>query len=492
MEMKERRQLDRIFNPRGMALFGGISKPGAFGYFIALSQIRYGYRGNLYPISSKGGEIAGRRIYKSLDEIDGPVDLASISVPAKVVPDILRDCLKHGVAGAQVHSSGFAETGDSQGIALQEEMVQIAQKGLRIVGPNCFGIHCPRGGITLLPGSNFAKKPGSVAFISQSGGVATDFGYEAQSAGLGISKVISFGNGCDVDAVQLMDYLGDDPETEYISAYIEGVKNGRRFFDSLRRVSRSKPVVIWKAGLTPLGGRAAFSHTASLAGDQKLWSGALSQAGVVSVQGLDEIIDALMAIKYLQHPGRRIALIGGGGAIGVFSCDLAHRWGMDLPTFGPQTQARLQKHFPTPGNSMANPLDTGSPVLPKEVISASAEEILKSEPVDVLIIVLLLRSLEVEVHTFMEMIGAPPPVRGSYLKEMLDILVDLKNKTGKDIVVVFENRANQEHNVDVEKVSREIRKAYQAQGIPVFASAERALRSIRHAITAVQGKCATS
>ncbi len=491
MEIEERRQLDRIFNPRGMALFGGISNPGAFGYLVALSQIRYGYRGNLYPISSKGGEIAGRRIYRSLDEVDGPVDLASISVPAKAVPGILRDCLKHGVAGAQVHSSGFAELGDSEGIALQEEVIQIAQKGLRIVGPNCFGIHCPRGGITLLPGYDFPKEPGSVAFISQSGGVASDFGYEAQSAGFGISKIISFGNGCDVDAIELMDYLEDDSETEYICAYIEGVKNGRRFFDTLHRLSLAKPVVIWKAGLTPPGGRAAFSHTASLAGDKKLWSGMLSQAGVACVQGLDEIIDAVKAIKFLQHPGRRIALIGGGGAIGVFSCDLAHRWGLDLPTFSTQTQARLRKHFPTPGNSMANPLDTGTPVLPKEIIKASAAEILTSEPVDVLILMLLLRPLEVEVHTYMEMIGVQSAVRGSYLKEMLEVLTDLKNKTGKDIVVVFENRANQIHDVDVEKMSRKIRSAYHARGIPVFASAERALRGIRHAITATQFKSAT-
>jgi acyl-CoA synthetase (NDP forming) len=492
MELEERRQLDRIFNPRAMALFGGIGSPGAFGYLTALSQIRYGYKGHLYPISAKGGEIAGHRVYKSLDEVEGPVDLASISVPAKAVPDILRDCLKHGVAGAQVHSSGFAETGDHQGNALQAEIIQIAQEGLKIVGPNCFGIHCPRGGITLLPGSNFAKEPGSAAFISQSGGVATDFGYEAQSAGLGISKVVSFGNGCDVDAIQLLDYLGDDAETEYIGAYIEGVKNGRRFFENLQRISRDKPVVIWKAGLTPLGGRAAQSHTGSLAGEQKLWRAAMSQAGAVAVQGLDEIIDALTAIKYLKHAGRRIALIGGGGAIGVFSCDLAHGWGMDLPAFSPQTQLRLRKHFPTPGNSMANPLDTGSPILPVEVISASAEEILTNESVDVLIMALLLRSIEVEVPTYMDMIGAPLPGSGNYLKEMLDLFSDLKTKTGKEIVVVFDNRANQVEHVAVEKVSRKMRMAFLAQGIPVFPSVDRALRAIRHAVAAMRSGTAVS
>ena len=488
MKLEERRKLDRMFNPRGMALFGGINNPGAFGYLIALSQIRYGYSGNLYPISSKGGEIAGRRIYKSLDEIDGPVDLASISVPAKAVPAILRDCLKHGLAGAQIHSSGFAELGNREGIALQEEVAKIAQKGLRVVGPNCFGIHSSRGGITLLPGSDFSTEPGSVAFISQSGGVATDFGYETRIAGLGLSKIISFGNGCDVDAIELLDYLADDPETACIGAYIEGVNDGHRFLRMVRRAAATKPVIIWKAGLTPLGSQAALSHTGSIAGKEKIWAGALAQAGAISAQDLDEIIDALIAIKYLKQPGRRIALIGGGGAIGVFSCDLAHQWDLQLPRFSAETQLRLRKLFPTPGNSMANPLDTGSPVIPAEIIKNSIEEILTSEPVDMLIMMLLLRPLEVEVHTFMDMIGVQPPAPGSYIKEMLEVLCELKNTSGKDIVVVFDNRANLVKDVDVEKVSREMRAKYQAQGIPVFPSAKRALRGIGHAVTNIKLK----
>ena len=154
--------------------------------------------------------------------------------------------------------------------------------------------------------------------------------------------------------------------------------------------------------------------------------------------------------------------------------------GLRLPRFSPETQRRLRKHFPTPGNSMANPLDTGSPVIAVEIIKNSIEEILISEPVDIIIMILLLRSLEVEVHAFMDMIGLQPPARGSYLKEMLDVLSDLKNKTGKDIVAVFENRARLIKDVAVEKVSREMRTAYHARGIPVFPSAERALRGIYH------------
>lgn len=481
MTETKNQQLDRIFTPRGIAVFGGINRPGAFGNLIALSLIRYGYPGKLYPISSKGGELNNHTIYKRIEDVDGPIDLASISVPAKFVPKVLRACLRQGVTGAQIHSSGFAETGTPEGIALQEEVAAIAREGIRVVGPNCFGIHSPRGGVTLLPGSDFSKEPGSLAMLSQSGGVATDFGYEARLAGIHLSKMVSFGNGCDLDAITLLDYLSTDSETDVIAAYLEGVTDGQQFLKTVRRVTREKPIVIWKAGLTPPGNRATQSHTASLAGDAKIWEGVLRQGHVIPVQGLDELMDALVALKYLKKPGSRIALVGGGGAIGVFSCDLSHRSGLTLDAFSAATQKRLRQFYPTPGNSMQNPLDTGSPVVPAEVIENSLEVILGSEPVDILIMVFLLRPLEVEVRSFMEMAGVPAGLPGAYLEEMLPVLERLKKKSNKEIIAVFENHATTIEDVDVEKTSRILRKAYQSRGIPVFPNVERALRGVRHA-----------
>jgi acyl-CoA synthetase (NDP forming) len=437
----------------------------------------------LYPISNKGGEIAGLKIYKSLSEVEGLVDLAAVSVPAKAVPEVLRDCLNHGVAGAQIHSSGFAELGTKEGIALEAEAARIAKQGLRILGPNCFGIHCPKGGITLLPGSDFSKETGHLAMISQSGGIATEFGYEAQFLGLGLSKIVSYGNGCDLEASKLLEYLADDPDTGCIAAYLEGVGKGRKFLEILREVTPHKPVVVWKAGLTPLGGRAALSHTGSMSGEAKVWEDALVQTGAVSVQGLDEMMDTVAALHYLKRGGRRIALLGGGGAIGVFSSDLAHRLGLKIPTFSKETQTRLRKFFPTPGNSVANPLDTGTPALPLETMEALAGEVLKREPVDVLIVILLLRTLEVEVPTFFEMTGQKGPPSGAYLGGLVEALSGLKQETGKDIVTVFENRAYFPEEVKVEAVSREMRRRFQSRGIPVYPSVERALRGIRHAST---------
>ena len=485
MNVEDRQQLDRMFHPRGMAFFGGVTTAAAFGQLVMLSQIRYGYPGRIYPISDKGGEISGQRIYRSLDEVDGPVDLAAVSVPARAVPAVLRDCLKHGLAGVQVHSSGFSEL-DAQGAQLERELVEISRQGLRIVGPNCFGLHCAKGGITMLPGFDFSKTTGPLSMISQSGGVATDFGYEAKFAGLGLSKIISFGNGCDLEAVQLLEYLADDPDTQCIAAYLEGIGDGAGFLRILKDLTPVKPVVIWKGGLTPLGGRAALSHTGSMGGEAGIWRGALSQAGAISVQGLDELMDALVAVKYLKTGGRGVAFLGGGGAIGVFSSDLASHWGLDVPTFSAETQTALKKYFPAPGNSVANPLDTGSPALPLETVSALASEVLNNEPVDVLVMIMLLRTLEVEMATFYEMNGLEAPVPGSYLEGLVETMAQLKKSTGKDLVVVLENRAYQEHEVAVEAVYRRSKQLFQAQGIPVYPTAERALRGIHHATSVVR------
>jgi len=267
-----------------------------------------------------------------------------------------------------------------------------------------------------------------------------------------------------------------------IAAYLEGVTNGQRFLETLRRVTRQKPVVIWKAGLTPPVNRATQSHTASLAGEADIWNGVLKQGNAISVQGLDELMDALVALKYLKTPGPRIALVGGGGAIGVFSCDVSHRSGLTLNHFSAATQQRLRRLYPTPGNSMQNPLDTGSPVIPADVIGNSLEIILDSEPIDILIMVFLLRPLEVEVRTFMEMAGVPAGPPGAYLEEILPVLEQLKKKFGREIIAVFENHAVTVGDVGVEKTSRILRKAYQSCGIPVFPNVERALRGVRHAV----------
>ena len=486
MDRCDRAVLDRMFVPRGLAVIGGVGGFGSFGYNIVVSHILYGYPGNLYPISPKGGEIAGYKVYKNLRDVPGPVDLVSIAVPAPAVPGVLRECLELGIHGAQIHTAGFAETGEDRGKALQAEISHISREGIRVVGPNCFGIHCPKGGVTLLPGFDYSKKRGTVAMISQSGGIANDFAHEAQIAGIGLSKVISYGNGCDLGAVELLEYLADDPDTEYVAAYLEGVRNGRQFLKTVRKISAKKPVIIWKGGLTPLGGQATMSHTGSLGGEARIWEGVLNQTGSIAVEGLEEMIDTLMALTYLKHRGRRIALAGGGGAIGVFSSDLAYRWGIEIPPFSTATQKRLRDLFPTPGNSVLNPLDTGTPALPLALLEPMIEEILVKEPIDTMVLIMLLHPLEVAFPAFMKKVGITPPPRGSYFESLLEILSRLKEETGKDIVLVLENRARLIENIEIESLFRTVNRTYQEAQIPVYTEPERALRGIRNAARMAQ------
>lgn len=486
MDRRDRAVLDRMCAPRGLAVIGGVGGFGSFGYHIVVSHILYGYPGNLYPISPKGGEIAGYKVYKNLRDVPGPVDLVSIAVPAPAVPGVLRECLELGIHGAQIHTSGFAETGEDRGKALQAEISHIAKEGIRVVGPNCFGIHCPKGGVTLLPGFDYSKKRGTVAMISQSGGIANDFTHEAQIAGIGLSKVISYGNGCDLGAVELLEYLADDPDTAYVAAYLEGVRDGREFLTTVKKISAKKPVIIWKGGLTPLGGQATMSHTGSLGGEARIWEGVLNQTGAIAVEGLEEMIDTLMALTYLKNRGRRIALAGGGGAIGVFSSDLAYRWGLEIPPFSTATQKRLRDLFPTPGNSVLNPLDTGTPALPLELFKPMLEEILVKEPIDTMVLIMLLHPLEVAFPAFMKKVGITPPQQGSYFESLLEILSRLKEETGKDIVLVLENRARLIENMEIESLFRTMHRKYQEARIPVYTEPERALRGIRNAARMAQ------
>ncbi len=472
--------IDRMCHPRGIAIFGSVTKVG-FAQLILAAHMLYGFKGKIYPVSRKGSEIAGLKVISNLSEASGPVDMASISVPAPAVPDILRECLAHGVTGVTLHTSGFAEIG-AEGKVIQDEIEEIARQGLRIIGPNCFGIYCPSGGLTLLPGAEYSKESGNVGLICQSGGMANNFVLEAQAVGLRMSKVFSYGNGADLDAIKLMDYLADDPETEAIGAYLEGVKDGRQFLKAAKKAAAKKPVVIWKAGLTPLGARMTMSHTASLGGESDIWQGAMQQAGVVAVENLDGLVDTLSILTYLKKPGKKIGIMGGGGAIGVYSSDLAYRLGLEIPVFSRETQDKLMDILQAPGASMANPIDMASPVLPVEIVIEMIRETLTRESIDVFVLISLLHSFELSARMISRFSGVKLPPTEVYFEKLLQELLNLREETGKDILMVLENRAYAVDHLDIESIFRKIKKSYQQKGIPVFNSEKNALEGISNSL----------
>ena len=353
--------IDYIFHPRAVAVVG-VSPPQwgpadvAAGFLIALQDIKF--EGPIYPVNPHHDEILGLKCYPSLLDIPGPVDHVIFSVPTKAVPQVFEECVAKGVRTIHFFTSGFTETGLSEGAELEQRLVARAREaGIRLIGPNCMGLYCPSTKIAVMPDS--PVEPGPVGFLSQSGGNAGDVVFTAAPRGIRFSKVVSYGNAADLNEVDFLEYLTEDADTEIIIAYIEGVRDGRRFFDALRRASARKPVIILKGGRTEGGERAVFSHTASLAGSARVFDALLRQVGAVRVDSVDELVDLTVAFRFIEPPqGRGVAVVGPGGGFSVFAADEVNEAGLALPDLSPAVQEELRRFTPIAGTSVRNPVDT--------------------------------------------------------------------------------------------------------------------------------------
>jgi acyl-CoA synthetase (NDP forming) len=352
--------LDYIFHPRSIAVVGVSGKPRDWGggnMFLTGLQ-KFGFPGPLYPVNPNVEEVLGLRCYPSLSAIPGPVDHVISSIPASGVLALLDDAAAKGVHSIHFFTAGFRETGEQDRIDLERE-VQVGAKaaGIRLIGPNCMGLYCPAGGVSF--GGDFPKEPGNVAFISQSGLNSEDLVHSAMLRGLRFSKVISYGNATDLDESDFFEYCTADPDTEIILAYIEGVKDGRRFQRALRAAAAVKPTVILKGGLTDAGDRAARSHTGSLAGSPQIWEALYRQVGAVYAESLEDLVDMAVAFRFLKPPrDRGVAIIVVGGGSSVLAADAAERVDLKVPALSEEIQAQLREFTPLAGTSIRNPLDT--------------------------------------------------------------------------------------------------------------------------------------
>jgi acyl-CoA synthetase (NDP forming) len=352
--------LDYIFRPRSVAVVGVSAKPRDWGggnMFLAGLQ-QFGFPGALYPVNPNVDEVRGLRCYPSLSAIPGPVDHVISSIPATGVLPLMDDAAAKGVHSIHFFTAGFRETGEQDRIELERRVLARAKAaGIRLIGPNCMGLYCPSSGVSF--SGDFPKEPGGVAFISQSGLNGEDLVHSAMLRGLRFSKVISYGNATDLDESDFFEYCTVDPETKIILAYIEGVKDGRRFQAALRAASAAKPVVVLKGGLTDAGDRATRSHTGSLAGSPQIWRALCRQAGVVSVQTLEDLVDMAVTFRSLKPiAGRGVAIIVVGGGSSVLAADTAERLGLRVPSLSEEIQAQLRPFTPLAGTSIRNPLDT--------------------------------------------------------------------------------------------------------------------------------------
>ena len=352
--------LDYIFRPRSIAVIGVSGKPRDWGggnMFLSALQ-KFGFPGPLYPVNPNVEEVLGLRCYPSLSAIPDPVDHVISSIPAMGVLSLMDDAAAKGVHSIHFFTAGFRETGEQDRIDLEREVHERAKvAGIRLIGPNCMGLYCPSSGVSF--GGDFPKEPGNVAFISQSGLNSEDLVHSATLRGLRFSKVISYGNATDLDESDFFEYCTADPDTEIILAYIEGVKDGRRFQRALRAASAVKPVVILKGGLTDAGDRAARSHTGSLAGSPQIWEALCRQVGAVTVKTLEELVDMGVTFRFLKPLKERgVAIIVVGGGSSVLAADAAERVGLKIPPLSEDVQAQLRPFTPLAGTSLRNPLDT--------------------------------------------------------------------------------------------------------------------------------------
>lgn len=348
--------LDAIFAPKSIAVFGASERPDSVGGRILQNLIDSKFAGPLVAVNPKHEQVFGRRCVASLEALDQQIDLAVIATPAKTVPSIMATCGEHGIRAAVVVSAGFSEVAGA-GANLESAMLAAAKRyGIRLLGPNCLGLIRPSAGMNATFSKNSARR-GRLALISQSGALCTAIMDWAATREIGFSAIVSIGDSADVDFGDILDNLAQDPETDGILLYIEGVRDARRFMSGLRIAARMKPVVAIKSGRHPEGVQAAVTHTAALVGADDVFDAALRRAGVIRATSVEQLFaTAQLLASHHRTCGNRLAIVTNGGGPGVMAVDRAIDLGVELAPLEPKTIKRLDEVLPAHW-SHANPID---------------------------------------------------------------------------------------------------------------------------------------
>ncbi len=376
--------LDLVLNPKSIAVIGASRDEKSVGYGI-LKSISQGcwfpsnyckpFLGKVFPVNPNASEILGLKCYPSVKDIPvsekSKVDLAVVAVPAKIVSKVIQECGEAGIRAAVVVSAGFGEVGEA-GRKLEEELAGVSRKaGMRIVGPNCLGV--VRSSHNLNASFALSVPPaGGVGFVSQSGALADSAIDWAIQERYAFSVLASVGNSVDLDSADFVEWLGQDNETKVITLYVEGLRDGRKFMEVVRRVSRKKPVLVLKAGKTNAGAAAAGSHTGSLAGDYRVFKGAMRQCGAVMVESFEELFDLAKTLsEQPKAAGNAVAIVTNSGGPGVLSADYCDEFGVRLAPLKPETIERLDATgLMHPAYSRRNPLDLVGDALPERYEAA--------------------------------------------------------------------------------------------------------------------------
>ncbi len=435
--------IDRLFNAKSIALVGASNDPRKYGYMTLDCIVKGGYQGTIYPINPKGGEILGVTTYRSLAEVPEVPDVAVILLPVGLVPQVLREAAKKGIPGAVITSSGFGEMGRDD---LQEELLTIArEENIRIIGPNIEGfIYKPnRLNAQFFP---VIKNIGPLATISQSGSLTNGLAEWADAEQLGLCATVNLGNQADICESDFIEYFAQNSHAKAMAFYLEGVKEGRRFIQTLQQEAHKKPVVILKSGRSQAGQKSAASHTASLAGAQDIFRSACRQYGALVVDDLQSLYDSGKALSTMKVPaGNRVLIVSSSGGIGVLAVDEVESCGLQIPELPTEMVKELDELGLSPvANYSSNPID---------LAAIWAEEFEK---------VAMIADRYDIADVFLLNFGDPIVGAG-------DMVIELSQKVSASLAVAYMGGAEEEKK-DWPKMH--------AAGIPVFPTPERAVRSL--------------
>jgi len=466
--------LEEILNPQSIAVVGASGSGGRGGGFLT-PLLDLGFKGKIYPVNPKYSEIEGLKAYPSLREIPDTVDFVISAVPASQVLKMLDDANEKKVKGIHLFTARFSETGRKDAAELEQEVLRRAKEyKIRLIGPNCMGVYHPRLGISFREG--LPTRSGSAGLASQSGNVCGEIVQMSTARGIYFTKAISYGNAIDFNECDYLEYFAQDPETKVIMMYIEGVKDGRRFFNTLRQVTPTKPVVVLKGGRGNAGARATASHTASLAGSVEIWETAISQAGAVSAQTVDELVDIGAAFYFLPPvTGRNVGVAGGAGGASVLAADQCEEAGLNVIPLPTKFREEMKNKGIPIWDWLGNPADMSIRVddhfPPGDVLAMMA----RYKEFDLLITI-----MHAHFHRGQENITVE-----KYLEQY-----NLKESTKKPFLAVLENResGNNDNNNPAAKLMEEAKTRLTDTSIPFYPSIQSAAIAASKMISYYQKK----
>ena len=392
-------QLDHIFSPKSIAVIGASANPEKVGFMCVGNLLEAGFGGRVYPVNPRLSELFGLRAYPSVTAIPGEVDLAMVVIPAELTISTIEECVAKGIKGAILISGGFKEVGTEIGSDLQAQIRDVADRGgMKIIGPNTLGLVNSRINLNATFQTTFSlNKAGSVGVAAQSGGMCIYIANVLTNHNVGIDKIVSLGNRCNLDFDEVVTYFGQDKETEVIVLYVEGLEQPHRLINAARQVTKQKPIVVYKAGRGGGVDRATLSHTGALAGKYEFYKAAFRQAGMIMVDDVTELVDVTKTLAFQPVAmGNRVAIFSVQAGPGIIMIDKCRELGLRLAQFSPTTRRRL-KQLASPINSADNPVDLGWKSDEFDACREMLKIVLEDDSVDAVAVAAVFLGLNMEV-----------------------------------------------------------------------------------------------